>query len=311
MVRIVCIVFILLSLAGSAHGQGTAVVPDTLDWRRYYPLEVGNTWEYGKLVSYISTIVGDTLANGHRYFVQRDSFPPAGSFGPLVQTYFVRYDTAGAVLLLPDIEADTVAMTPPVYFDAEGIHSRPVLPAAFGDTLFYGAPDTLYYVSGGYNQVIEIGYESVEVAALKCFYMKGAFLSDACYATDIGFVWGGNLSGPQLEYARVNGVEYGNRVDTPVERQEALPAGFRIDSIYPNPVKDRITIVYRAPGRSSVMVEVFNVLGQRILLDRTTTQGFESSHYALSDLEWPAGIYLIRLTTEAGEQSIRSTVVTN
>ena len=59
--RIACIILPLL-LAGAAHGQDTPVVDDTLDWQRYYPLEVGNFWEYGGLNQFTSTIVGDTLA---------------------------------------------------------------------------------------------------------------------------------------------------------------------------------------------------------------------------------------------------------
>jgi len=52
-------------------------IPDTLDWRRYFPLQVGNEWHY----VYIWTntlmmrtqwyIIGDTLLDNEHYFVFR------------------------------------------------------------------------------------------------------------------------------------------------------------------------------------------------------------------------------------------------
>ena len=180
---------------------------------------------------------------------------------------------------------------------------------AFGDTLYYGAPDTLYYVQGGYSERLEIGNEFVEVDALKCFAASGFYLHEECYATDIGFVRGGNLFGSKLEYARVNGVEYGSRPSTPVEETAVVPEQFSIETIYPNPFKGRATVAYRLPKPSSITIEVFNVLGQRIWWERTSVQAAGIGGYELQSRAWSAGIYLVRLTTERGEQSVRSVVV--
>lgn len=306
--RTAYIILLPLLLASTAHGQDTPVVNDTLDWQRYYPLEVGNTWEYGGLDRFTSTIVGDTLTNGHRYFIRRDSIPAVGTLGPFINTFYLRYDTTGTVLTLPSLEADTVEVTLPVYFNEEGFQTYLDLQAAFGDTLYYGPPDTLYYVSGGYNEALRIGYASVEADALKCFRLVGTILNDRCYATDIGYVWGGNLFGSQLEYARVNGVTYGN-LKTSVEGGAVVPEHFSIEAIYPNPFKGRATVTYRLPKPSSIIVEVFNMLGQRIWWEATSVQASGVVRYELQSREWSAGLYFVRLTTGGGEQSVRSVVV--
>ncbi len=311
--RITCIILLSLLLAGAAPAQDMPVVVDTLDWQRYYPLEIGNTWEYGGLNSYISMIIGDTLANNHRYFIRRDSTLAVGTLGPFIHTFYLRYDTAGTVVTLLSLEADTLEVPLPFHYrrvDFPDFLAHFDMRTAFGDTLYYGAPDTLYYVQGGYNARRQIGYELVEVDALKCFREQG-FTAGwiECYATDIGFVGGGNLWDSDLKYARVGGIEYGSRRSTPVERAAEVPAEVSIETIYPNPFRGRATVAYRLPKPSSITVEVFNMLGQRIWREGTSVQAAGVGRYELQSREWSVGIYLVRLTTESGAQSVRSVVV--
>ena len=286
---------------------------DTLDWHRYYPLEIDNTWEYGGLDSYISTIIGDTLANDHRYFIRLDSIPAVGTLGPFIHTFYLRYDAAGTVVTLPSLEADTMEVPLPFHYarvDFPDFLAHFDMRTAFGDTLYYGAPDTLYYVQGGYNERLQIGNELVEVDALKCFAGSGIVVwRIECYATDIGFVEGGNLWRSDLKYARVGGIEYGSRLSTAVEGAAAVPDQFSIETIYPNPFRGRATVAYRLTKPSSMTIEVFNVLGQRIWWEETSVQAAGIGGYELQSREWSAGIYLVRLTTERGEQSMRSVVV--
>lgn len=306
------IILLPMLLAGAAFAQDTPVVVDTLDWQRYYPLEIGNTWEYkGLQPTYISTIVGDTLANDHRYFIRRDSLPPDGPVGPFVFTFYLRYDTAGTVVTLLSLEEDTVQVPLPVdYWRATfpDVLAHFDMRMAFGDTLYYAAPDTLYYVQGGYNEQLQIGSASADVDALKCLYGEGDRLFSECYATDIGLVGHGGLYYSNLEYARVGGREYG-RLSTPVEGAAVVPEQLGIETIYPNPFKGRVTVAYRLPKPSSITIEVFNVLGRRIWWEGTSVQAAGVGRFELQSREWPAGMYLVRLSTERGEQSVRSVVV--
>ena len=70
---------LLFLLAASVAAQTT--VPDTLALERFYPLDIGNRWEYGPFPDYRNgtpsthyrlMIVGDTLIDGARWAVQRE-----------------------------------------------------------------------------------------------------------------------------------------------------------------------------------------------------------------------------------------------
>lgn len=310
--KVTCIIILSLFLSGAVRGQDTLIVADTLDWKRYYPLEIGNTWEYGGLDRHIRTIVGDTLANDHRYFIRRDSIPAAGTLGPFIQIFYVRYDTAGTVVTLLSLEADT--MDVPLPFDYNRVDFPDFLAhfdmrTAFGDTLYYGAPDTLYHVQGGYNARWQIDKELVEVDGLKIFRKQGFSVGHEAYATDIGFLGGGNLFSSELNYARVGGVEYGSRRSTPVERTAVVPEQFSIETIYPNPFRIRTTVVYRLQKPSSITVEVFNIIGQRIWRERTSVHAAGEHKYELQSRAWSAGLYVVRLTSETGAQSVQSVIV--
>ena len=190
--------------------------PDTLDWRRYYPLAVGNVWEYQVAEGeplLRREIIGETLALGREYFLMDETAYDYDYLGGGTELevffsnmFFVRYDTSGTVVALRDVESDTSAAprselsyaTGDWYFD---------LRMAFGDTVRFGAGEAdVYSISGGYGETVEIGNAMVVVAAHKFF--QGA-LGFESYAADIGFLGGGNLWGPHITYSRVEGVEYG------------------------------------------------------------------------------------------------------
>lgn len=138
--------FVLFSalLAVSASAQDSSVVPDTLDWQRYLPLEVGNRWEYGGLDAHVRTIVGDTMANGHHYFIRRDSIPPVGNAGPFLNTFYLRYDEAGTVRTVRDPAEDTTDVPlPPDDWSSGDFLAHFDMRMAFGDTLDLGDETTL------------------------------------------------------------------------------------------------------------------------------------------------------------------------
>lgn len=162
--------FLFLFLARVAFGQGSPVVTDTLDWHRYYPLDVGNTWVYGGLLPSVRTLVGDTVAHGRRYVIRRDSIPPVGTVGPFIQTFYLRYDSAGTVLTFTDVDDDTVSAPLPLRawrIDSPDFLGHFDMRTAFGDTLFYAPPDTLLSVDGGYREPVTIGYDVVTPSRLR------------------------------------------------------------------------------------------------------------------------------------------------
>jgi len=301
---------LLLADLVSAQAPADSVVADTLAWQRYYPLAVGNIWEYQvsegePLLTH--EIIGDSLVGDrHYYIMDATSYDYLNGNTNLdvldAQTRYLRYDSIGAVFSVLDIAADTLDAPQDVplsgYFD---------LRAAFGDTLYFGAgPEDYYRTWGGYDEQITIGNDTVRVQAFKGFENLIWYES---YAADIGFLGGGNLWGPFITYVHIGDMEYGN-VRTPTAVEETrVPASFALVSIYPNPTRTVATVAYRISQPAPVTVEVFDVLGRRVWSDKQPVQSIGQYAYRLNLETWPNGTYFVRLSTAGGVPSVRAVTV--
>ncbi len=307
---------LLLPVVAQAQSRPDSTVADTLDWHRYYPLAVGNVWEYriseGEPLMR-REIVSDTLAGDRQYFRMVEStYDSDGGTGLKLGrelAFYVRYDSIGAVVALPEIEADTVVFRRGVP-TGDSSHTYFDLREPFGDTLSYGegAEDT-YVTVGGYGELIEIGGEKVEAPAVKNFWGVEAQYFET-YAADIGLIEGGNLWGPRITYAHVGEITYGlSRVPTSAEKERYTPERFAIESLHPNPTSDRAVLEYRLPEAQAVTVEVFNALGQRLRVEKLPLQAAGMHWYRLETSNWAGGVYFVRFTTGSGQQSARSVIV--
>jgi len=85
--------------------------------------------------------------------------------------------------------------------------------------------------------------------------------------------------------------------------QDNLPAGFSLDQNYPNPFNPSTTIRYVLPVRSSVRLQVFDILGQTVAV---LANGEQSAGTRL--IEWNAGVssgmYFYRIEANPIEKSI-------
>ena len=81
------------------------------------------------------------------------------------------------------------------------------------------------------------------------------------------------------------------------ERKE-IPTEFSLMQNYPNPFNPSTTIKYGLPKDSRVLLEIYNVLGQRVsvLADEVQTAGFHEVQFQSGQL--PSGIYFSRLTAD-------------
>lgn len=101
-------------------------------------------------------------------------------------------------------------------------------------------------------------------------------------------------------------VQVSSITDTPEEDEQNLPEDFWLGANYPNPFNPVTTIEYSLPTQSHVLVEVFNIVGNKVqtLVDETQSAGIHSTSWDGNDLNGQpvaSGIYFYRL--QAGEFS--------
>ena len=286
-----CVLVSLLGYLNPAGAQG--VPPDTVDWQRYYPLAVDNLWEYhdeeapGDLFRH--TLIADTVIGHHRYY-SREVRVERRLFNDTLRstTYdYVRYDTAGYVIAVPHVEADTLAVNPCASDDD---FERP-LRLGFGAAIScppWMQEDSLF-VDGGYGVTwTPGGGPPIQIASWKWYAVDGFWLST--FFADIGPVAAGNLWGPRLHYARVGGVEYGAPILTAAE---VPPAGRSVTlSVAPNPAEGGATVRLTLPAPRDVRVEIFDILGRRVALLQSGLLGAGISLLAVPAL--PPGSYTVR-----------------
>lgn len=288
MMRYLLLALLILPGAARVHAQGE-VVADTLDWRQYYPLEVGNAWEWETtiLVAYHGldrrAIVGDTLMGGQRYFVQAAYAvavdPVQGLNEAVTDTVYLRYDT---------LRTRVVALA------RDGTAEQDYtcdLSAAFGTV----APCDLMgemHVGGGYawdDGRLVVGGDTLHVPAVKHLYNVGGGVS---YYHGVGMLPGigdGAVGGTGFLYVRVGGQEYGERVVF-VHTESPPPAVPPHLHLYPNPSPDALTVALAGYGGRAT-VTLYDLLGRVIASSRSCPE----PRCTLSVTGLAAGRYLVRV----------------
>jgi hypothetical protein len=97
-------------------------------------------------------------------------------------------------------------------------------------------------------------------------------------------------------------VSWGDAVNTSVPAAASVPEKFSLEQNYPNPFNPSTAIAYAVPVRSSVRLEVYNVLGQ--LVAELVNGDVEAGSHSV---EWhpsaASGVYLCRMSAVALDRS--------
>ncbi|MDE2833389.1 MAG: T9SS type A sorting domain-containing protein, partial [Bacteroidota bacterium] len=125
------------------------------------------------------------------------------------------------------------------------------------------------------------------------FTMESAI--QALVQADIDFYGGENV-------ALINRLFRDSAYPTHIARIPEQPGSLHLEPNYPNPFRVTTNITYSLDRAAPVRMEVFNVLGQRVMVFREVTEpaGLHTRTLDLSDQ--PAGMYLLRITT--GDQQL-------
>jgi len=86
-----------------------------------------------------------------------------------------------------------------------------------------------------------------------------------------------------------------------VVAEEPIPVVSRITSqVCPHPVLEEANLQLVAPSTAEFVVEVFSILGKRILRTRVNLWAGEETHIKLDIDELRTGLYLYRITAQSG-----------
>jgi len=262
----------------------------------YYPLQVGNKWQFKNAGSsvWLREVIGDTiLPNGKKYSIIID---PAGEYP---YRFFERVDS---------INFSIYRFEP--YDSSEVIIDS--LKASVGDTIFCrGRFYSLitFYDSLSYDTILGvttfIKYFSAPIVPTDYQYglAKGFGLAYLSYTVEDP-VWPRSYRVHYyLQYARINGVEYGTLLDVKNEKLQAR--SFHLSQNYPNPFNSQTRIEYQISKESFVTLKIFDILGREIktLLQKFQRPGQYSLNYSAEGL--PSGIYFLLMEANNLGQTIK------
>ena len=272
---------------------GMPNVPDPTPPEAYYPLGVGDEWQYEGCTDYPGTW-GCTLAHSYvRYVVTRDTV--VGGV-----PYVVRTSRAYALDGTPGGTADDLVRfdTPTgtvrrLYGGTEYVESCP-LGADFASTTpcgprFAGDVDVLpQNAAQPGDKVFMVGQESSE-----------------SFRAGVGFTGSGSEHDSfTLRYARIDGVVFGSPVvagEPGAPEASALALG-----VSPNPTVGPVALALTLPEPRTVTLEAFDALGRRVWRHEAAL-GAGAQSVAVDASAWAPGVYVVRAT--AGRASGTARVV--
>lgn len=305
----------ILPAGAAAQTDSSDVIKDTLDWRGYYPLEVGNTWEYATSGSNDSEyerreITGDTLLDGTSYFVHWTRRYDANK-QPVEQVVdYLRYDTIRTTVV-----AHAAGDSYPAWQTADSLEqpwAGPVpiytevvtcdMTVDFGSQ-FNCEEDGEDWTVRAYGEYRHLTYGMIDSKAEKEFSVEGSGIG-------VMFFHGVGQYIGSYTYLKIGDKEWGESVVLDVDRPRARAAQPRILSVYPSPFRERATVVYQAPEGSDIIVTVSDALGRVVHRQTVRTLQSGTHRYSLGGQELAAGLYFIQITdSSSGKEDVRRIVL--
>ncbi|HLT46074.1 MAG TPA: hypothetical protein VK002_02495, partial [Rubricoccaceae bacterium] len=275
--------------------------PDTTAPWRYYPLHVGDAWEYyvyftGDVLR--REVTRDTTFNGHRYFILERYRAEAG--GELEPDWLpfarVRFDTTSAFVVEPYTDGsgtEVVFFLAPCPFNADFNSTVYCPPGAWKDVP----------VTGGYEGVLVFGDpfpgtgEDTVHTAWKEYDVP---FNIRRYAAGFGEVYyGGEAEEYGLYYARIDGVEYGVP-RYPTASEPGLEPQALALAVWPNPARGRARVALTPEAGGLSRLAVHDLRGRRVLTREVAALPGVRAEVALDLAGLAPGVYAVRLAGAGG-----------
>ncbi len=282
--------------------SATDAVADTLDPQGYYPLQIGNAWEYvmyegGLHLEWIwreevttDTLIGDTTFFGiEKTFYYRQ--PEDGSFRFSARSFRYRAVVDGR---LHEWTPGWTEKTAPFFADFNSCDS---LYAYLGQPVtITGSYDTSFVIPPR-----QVGlHDTIRVLAIKKFFLP---LESYVYAYGIGLIQQGAEVGnlTTLAYARIDGEEYGVRLDLLFDVRslsfEPSPRSSTVRfELYPNPASAATYLSFILGSPSRVTIKVVDVAGRVVTVPLKGSYLGDGKHQiALDASSVVSGVYVVSL----------------
>jgi hypothetical protein len=310
-------ILLLLVVPAVASAQ---VVQDTTDWQQYFPLEVGNSWQFRytrndqPMPPGGYEIVADTLVGNQRYYAL--TMCQAEGEIPCVSStrQYLRYDDTNRMIV------EWVPGSAPIVS-----RWRSIVPCALDAP--FGATDircrsedseTAYTsVEGGYGRVVTVGADVVSDIAVKQ-YIGGQGRYDV--AAGLGLfhhIYCNYSSGSEvcfqsfLHYAKVGGTKRGTPLfafPTAAEEGEPQPSPRNSLSAAPNPARGSVRIRLTVQAPALVRVDAFDVLGREVALIHDGTLSTGAHDLTFDTFTLPDGVYVVHASANSWSVSTQLVV---
>lgn len=298
-------ILLALLLAGTGRAGAQDPVPDTTDWRTYFPLEVGNEWQYKRREQLMGgglgvvlkgwRVEGDTTVAGVDYFILRSCYFDEGQPVSCPDRKLIRYAPAHAMLVTSDAFTGEEWWWSAIPCRLDAPFDAPLV-----ECTGPGTENTFFFTGGGYGQTAVVPPDTLRGVTLKAFaspVMYGYVLT-----AGIGLTEYDDELGPEprrLIYARVGSREVGEPAfafPTATEPPpDAAGSGLAVE-VVPNPARGRAALVFRLRTPEAVAVTVFDPLGRRVHSTLPLRLGSGEQRIALDLNALVSGVYVVRLT---------------
>jgi hypothetical protein len=272
---------------------------DTIsDAIKYYPLQIGNYWEYADWMmqqgmSYDTTyysieITGDSLLpNGKYYKILKKRILPSNAYAYSV---FERIDS---------VMANVYRYSEDRYVP----HNEYLI-----DSLLSNQFDTCTAMRNRYTEYPLTTCEDVydgEVLSynttIKAFWDQSSIPGlNYKLAKNIGYVgdsqWEGTHWGTDLLYAKINDLEIGTPI-TSIKMENRIPIEFKLYHAYPNPFNSSTTISFYSEIRQNIEINLFDIQGRFVYKEYSgyCKSGLNEIHLQMNNLS--SGLYFCKIMT--------------
>lgn len=302
---LLCLAFTATCGAYSSPLALAQTVDTTSAWR-YFPLEVGNVWEYGYYRNACEPLGSchPLLREFSRWTVERDSalgdlnYKVLRQDGYSLQNEFlatervlVRFDTLQGVGVKRNASGGEEVWP----------GSLPCrLDAPLGDDEACGDMLVEITFSDDPLQVSVNGEQAVRV--VKRFVVLSPYRY-MWQVPDLGLMSGNPFEDWNwiiLSYAHIGDLEYGTE-RFPIVNEPTTPENIALTlAVFPNPSQGDATVRFALDVPQRVTLAVFDVLGRRVLATDLGVQPAGEATHRLDAAALQAGLYVVRLTGDAG-----------